>query len=203
MAEPHRLLVKEGQVELLIKKSRFLGFVASCESETDARELLQSARRADPKANHHVYAWRILDEKSKQISHRFDDDGEPGGTSGRPVLQVLEANSLVNAQIIVVRYFGGIKLGAGGLVRAYGEAAAKAVMNAELKTLIVTQQVRISVPFNQISIIEHWATRDAVVICDREFGDNATLVIELPEAQVDQMRSELMNLTGGSVRFDS
>ncbi len=201
MVEPHQLLVRGGQVELLIKKSRFLGFAAFCGSEDEARSQLESARKADPKANHHVYAWRLLDDETGQISCRSDDDGEPGGTSGRPVLQVLESHRLVNAQIIVVRYFGGIKLGAGGLVRAYGEAAAKAVAAAELKTLIVTEVVHLTVPFTQISTIEHWVNRDDVVVIDREFDDKATLIIELPEAMVSQMKTELINLTGGSIRF--
>jgi uncharacterized YigZ family protein len=198
MAQPHQILVTEGQVELLIKKSRFLGMVLACSSEDQAREQLEFVRKTHPKANHHVFAWRLLDEATEQVNHRFHDDGEPGGTAGRPVLVALEANRLINAQVIVVRYFGGIKLGAGGLVRAYGEAAGKAVTAATLKTLITYKQVRIEVPFNQVSIVERWISRDGVTVVERNYDEAARILVELPEKMVMALRDELIEQTAGN-----
>ncbi|KAA9133257.1 YigZ family protein [Marinihelvus fidelis] len=110
--------------EEIIRKSRFIAHAAPVRSEADTLAFFESV--ADPTANHNCWAWR-LDHRV-----RFNDDGEPGGTAGRPILSVIEGRELDGVMVVVTRWFGGIKLGAGGLVRAYSGSAAKCLDGAEL-----------------------------------------------------------------------
>ena len=120
------------ECQLEEKGSRFISQLVPLAQENDVRILQQQARDAHPKASHVVYGWRLITDKG-QISEGFSDDGEPSGTSGMPVLRQLQHENAVNSLILVVRYFGGTKLGTGGLQRAYSQAArdALALLNAE------------------------------------------------------------------------
>ncbi len=194
----HHWLTRPGEIELLIRKSRFLGFAQACANIAEAKEKLAALRRAHPKANHHVYAWRMRAAESGRLTHKYDDDGEPGGTAGRPVLQALETHAVVNAQVVVVRYFGGIKLGAGGLVRAYGETAAKALDQADLQPLIPMRTITVQVPFSHVTTVEHFASREDLTIEERSFTEAACLVVRIPAARVDEIKEKLINLTHGA-----
>ena len=124
---PYKTLDNFGTFELVEKKSRFIAAASPAASEDDAREFIGDIRTKNKTANHNVYAY-IIGENMGIM--RFSDDGEPSGTSGIPVLNVLKSNGIVNAVIVVTRYFGGVLLGASGLVRAYGSAAGGAVSAA-------------------------------------------------------------------------
>ena len=191
-----------GSVEILVRRSRFLGLALPCEGEADAAQRLAEIRRDHPKANHHVYAWRLRSGETGRITHRFDDDGEPGGTAGRPVLTALEGRQAIDALVVVVRYFGGIKLGAGGLVRAYGEAAGKALAAADLRPLVPTQVVTVRLPFAHVPWLERVAAREGLAILDRSFGADATLALAVPVERVASLSREIRDLTGGGARID-
>ena len=113
---------KETENETVIERSRFISYVKKCETEDDARAFLEEKRKAHPFATHNCYAY--ITERGKIA--RFSDDGEPHGTAGKPILSVIEGASITNVCIVVTRYFGGVLLGTGGLVRAYTKAAADA-----------------------------------------------------------------------------
>lgn len=201
MPEKHMLLATEGRSELIVRKSRFLGYALQCDSAAQARRALQSIREEHPKASHYVFSWRIRDAESGRLTHRFSDDGEPGGTAGRPVLQAMESRQVVNAQAVVVRYFGGIKLGAGGLVRAYGETAAKALAAADLRPLVPMRVVTVRLPYGQVSALEHWVARERFHILERRFAAEAMLSLELPVERLPSLERELADLTGGAARL--
>ncbi len=194
-----------GTHELIVRKSRFLALAAPAESHEAAQVLLAGQRAGHPKANHHVSAWRIADlggEGSPRIEHRFDDDGEPGGTAGRPLLQVLEGRSLVGAAVVVVRYFGGIKLGAGGLVRAYGEAAAHAADAARIEEIIPKVRLRLTVPFDHLAAVETWAQRHGIEIEQRDYQPEPCWTVVIPASEEAQARAVLRDLSQGTVRID-
>jgi uncharacterized YigZ family protein len=195
--EPHYLLSGAAEAELRFKNSRFIGHAEPCADAAQAQALLARLRREHPKANHHVFAWRILDEPSGLLTHRFDDDGEPGGTAGRPVLLALETQQIVNAAIVVVRYFGGIKLGAGGLVRAYAATAAEALRAAGKRVIERTARLEVRADFAELGAIERWAERARVTICDRVFSPQAGLTLEVPLARLDEAVAQVRDLTGG------
>ena len=119
--EEYKTIQKEESVEIIEKKSRFIGQAFMVETTEQAEEILKQVKRKYYDAKHNCYAYRILEKE--QILQRSSDDGEPSSTAGAPILNVLEKNKLVNVLIIVTRYFGGILLGTGGLVKAYSEAA--------------------------------------------------------------------------------
>lgn len=197
--EALQTVVAAGRAELLIKRSRFLGLVLPCASAVQAGETLKGVRADHPKANHCVSAWRLFDAGTGQITHRHDDDGEPGGTAGRPVLQVLEAQGLANVLAIVVRYFGGIKLGAGGLVRAYATTAATAAGAATLSPLERRARLEIRVAYPLLALVEGWAAREGIVIVARGFDPEPYLCADLPQARLDACEAALRQLTNGRV----
>lgn len=194
-----------GRFELLVRKSRFLAWAAPVATHEAAQALLAARRAAHPKANHHVSAWRVADlaaEGPPVIEHRFDDDGEPGGTAGRPLLQALEGRALVGAAVIVVRYFGGVKLGAGGLVRAYGEAAAKAADDARIEAIIPKVALRVTVPFDHLAAVETWAQRPGVEIEARDYQPEPCWTVVIPSSEEPRVREVLRDLTQGAVRIE-
>ena len=126
-------IIKTGESEVIIKKSRFLGVAAYVESEEEARELVNAIRKEHFSARHVCYAYSIGEENPRL---KFSDDGEPGGTAGNPILEAIKQHGLTNVVVVVTRYFGGIKLGAGGLIRAYNHSASlglEATPQAEVK----------------------------------------------------------------------
>jgi len=197
--ETLQTIAAPGRAELLVKRSRFVGLILPCSSAKDAAARLAAARAEFPKANHYVTAWRLFDAATGSITHRHDDDGEPGGTAGRPVLQVLETQGLGNALAIVVRYFGGIKLGAGGLVRAYATAAATAAAAARLAPLERRARLEIRVAYPLLALIEGWAAREGIVIAARGFDPEPYLCADLPQARLDACEAALRQLTNGRV----
>lgn len=126
------LTCKESVVfEQKITGSRFLGYLFPVSSASQAENQLNLLRKKFYDATHHCYAWRIRNEQTGTIDSRFNDDGEPSGTAGKPILQILEGCHLENVLVVIVRYFGGTKLGTGGLVKAYGSTAKETVEKSE------------------------------------------------------------------------
>jgi putative IMPACT (imprinted ancient) family translation regulator len=197
--ESFQRITAPGRAESLVRRSRFIGMALAA---TDAGEIaghLAAARAEFPKASHCVFAWRLLDEPSGRVSHRHDDDGEPGGTAGRPVLQVLENHDLVDALALVIRFFGGIKLGAGGLVRAYSAAAAAAVAEAALAPLERRIGLEIRVAFPLLSGVEGWIAREGFAVPARGFDPEPWLRIALPRVRLEECEEALRRLTAGRV----
>ena len=116
------MVVLKNTIELIEKKSKFIGYYLQCNSVEEIKEFLDKLKKEHKKATHICYAYKLFDG---QEIVKFNDDGEPGGTAGRPILNVIEKKNLNNVCVFVVRYFGGIKLGAGGLVRAYTKCASE------------------------------------------------------------------------------
>src|SRR5690606_25357117 len=143
-----RLTVTRGvQHEDVVEGSRFIAWVEPVSSADEALTLVTRARTEHPDATHHCWAYRLGDEM------RFSDDGEPGGTAGRPMLEVMLKRGLDGCAAVVTRYFGGKKLGAGGLVRAYGGAVARALDAAGVVRLVPYQRLRVRAPFASASAV--------------------------------------------------
>ncbi len=180
-----------------VKGSRFIAWVAPAETEDDALQLLAQARAGHPDATHHCSAWRVGELM------RFSDDGEPGGTAGRPMLEVMLKRDLQNVAAVVVRYFGGTRLGAGGLVRAYSGAVAKALDAAGTVEVLEQTRISLTVPFALAdSVIRFMAERPDIVTDRNEYtADGLELTLQMPVAQADGFREELTDHTNGGVSF--
>lgn len=137
------------------KGSRFLALLLPIQSPGDVKIAAQSERRKHPRANHVVYAWRTCCESTGKVEEGFSDDGEPAGTAGMPALRVLQHGELVNACILIVRYFGGTKLGTGGLQRAYSGATSATIQTAEdvFREWVISEELKISGQFQTESAV--------------------------------------------------
>ncbi|MCH9699612.1 MAG: IMPACT family protein [Gammaproteobacteria bacterium] len=172
-------LQNSASVEYFIKKSRFIGFAQSCASESEVMEQLHLIYTQHQQANHLAYAYRVID--NDQVITRFNDAGEPKGTAGKPILAHIEGKDLVNTLIAVIRYFGGIKLGAGGLVRAYGTTARHVLEQCEYSPYQVMKTLRLHIDYPQLDQFKrHLKTIEGKIIA-QEFGADVELVVQIPE----------------------
>lgn len=179
---------------LEVKHSRFIAQAAPAVSPQAALAFL--AQVADPDATHNCWAYRIGAE------YRSSDDGEPAGTAGRPILAAIEGQGCDQVMVVVTRWYGGIKLGAGGLVRAYGGAAAECLRMAERRLLVEMRELRFGCAFDDLGNVHAaLSTYDAEKL-DEDFDESgAVLRISLPTDRVDALKTHLRDATRNRVRF--
>ncbi|OAI15840.1 hypothetical protein A1507_13540 [Methylomonas koyamae] len=167
------------QIEEIVKKSRFIGVISPCRSETEALAVLNDLHRRYPDASHIVYAYRI--QSADGLVCRFYDAGEPSGTAGKPIFQHLEGKQLINLVVAVVRYFGGIKLGAGGLTRAYGNVAKAVIEAADIVDYVEFAEVDLTLDYSRLQPLEYQLKKLDGSILAQEFSDNVRLTVKLPK----------------------
>ena len=178
--------VKSRQViEDNIKKSRFIGVIVPCASENEVLQHLKQLHQEYPNASHIAYAYRIKTDHG--WIYRFHDAGEPTGTAGKPIFQQLEGKELINLLIAVIRYFGGVKLGAGGLTRAYGNTAKKVIEAAEIGAYVEMVTIRLTLDYNQMQPLEYLLKKLDGHILKQDFAEQVRLIIQLPAEQVDTL----------------
>lgn len=177
--------------EQIIKKSRFLAIALPIAIEEEAKAAI--AAHAEAGANHNCWAWRI------GAAYRFSDDGEPSGTAGKPILAAIDGQSLTNIVLIVARWFGGILLGSGGLVRAYGGTAAACLRSAPMVELKPSVEGLVRLDFSDLARVK--ARLQAIVdlgIAEEQFtATGADLVLRVPEAEVEAVSRLISDLTSG------
>lgn len=174
-----------------IKKSRFVAHAAPVGSEAEARAFIAAA--SDPTAGHNCWAWRIGQ------AYRFSDDGEPGGTAGKPILAVIDGQGLDQVAVLVSRWFGGILLGTGGLVRAYGGTAGLALRDADRLELIETIAATLECGFGEVSLLQSrlGAVAGLALAPPRFHAHGVTLILTLPKAETDAVSRLITDLTSG------
>ncbi len=190
-------VAKSIEHELVIQKSRFIGLTYPVEVEEEISLCLEDARERYPNATHYCYGAVI--GLGGQIQ-RFSDDGEPGGTAGMPILQVLLQKGLKNILVIVVRYFGGIKLGAGGLVRAYSRTASEAVNAAGVVKMVLSSQAVLSVNYNMLGSVEHFLHQPGILIQDKAYGEKVDIRL-LTNHDWDSLTGKLTDLCSGNIEI--
>jgi uncharacterized YigZ family protein len=168
--------------ENLIKKSRFIGILIPCANESDISYNLQQLQIVHPNASHIAFAHRLKTDNG--FISRFNDAGEPSGTAGKPIFQYLEGKELINVLLAVVRYFGGIKLGAGGLTRAYGNTAKGVIEIAELFPFIEMVEQCLVLDYKQMQAFEHQLKKLNGDIIQQDFAEQIKLTIKLPKANL-------------------
>jgi uncharacterized YigZ family protein len=165
--------------EFEIKKSRFIGAIMPCQSEQEALQQLGRLARQHPNANHLAFAWRIR-QPDGFINERLNDNGEPSGTAGRPILAPLEGSNLINVVVGVIRYFGGVKLGTGGLTRSYGQAAKMAIDAATFIPWVEMTQLALNIEYSQLQMLEYQLKKMNGQILQQDFSDKINVIINLP-----------------------
>jgi len=178
--------------------SRFIAVVAPVADVRAAEALLDGARAEHPGASHHCWAYRVGAEQ------RFSDDGEPGGTAGRPMLEVLLKRELDHVAAVVVRYFGGRKLGAGGLARAYGGAVARGVQAAGERLVEASRRLSVRAPFAHVDALLRAIdeTRGAARDAPTYDASGVRVVVRVPEAEAAALRRRLAESTRGEARVE-
>ena len=170
-----------------IKKSKFHAFAACAPDRETAMELLAQKKAQYPDARHHCWAY-LLGHPEQPLSVAMSDDGEPSGTAGKPILNVLQHKPVGNIMMIVTRYFGGIKLGAGGLVRAYSGAAQQTMETLPVITQVKLNDFTVITDFAQEQFIRHWTESVKGKVTDCTYSQAVTLTIAIPDSAVEALR---------------
>ena len=184
--------------EYIVKKSRFIGYAKPIKTEQDALSFVEEIRKKHWDATHNVYAYSLREGSIK----RFSDDGEPQGTAGMPVLNVITQEGITDCVVVVTRYFGGILLGGGGLVRAYSHSAKLAVDAAGVITLVPWVVMSICCDYNLYGKIESLIRDIGGVISDTVFTDSVALSFRIEKTLVDSFDKKLQDLTNGKISFE-
>lgn len=192
--EEYLVPTQYAQDEFVEKKSRFIGRIWPVETEEEALEKIQEMKKQHYDATHNCWAYIIRDG-----AMRFSDDGEPGGTAGNPMMQVLQKEGLYNVVCVVTRYFGGILLGAGGLVRAYTKGAKLAVNAAGKSMKRIWSVVYLPCPYTYYERVKLEVAAFGGIIRDTQFGAEVEMTILLAETQTPGFLDRLTNMTGGKV----
>jgi uncharacterized YigZ family protein len=195
---PLHSLAAPARRQVSILGSRFIGCALPIAGESQARDLRETLRREFPDATHHCWALRCRARDGERELQ--DDAGEPAGTAGLPILQALRRAGVTNAQVVVVRYFGGQKLGKGGLARAYRETARQALAAAGRTEIVVMARLRLSGPLVRDGEVRRLVARHQGRVVDASYGEGeeAIFIIEVPEAATDRLRAQLGVVCRGS-----
>lgn len=189
-------VIKNGVGEIEEKKSRFIGHIFNIESEDEANQILASIKKKYWDARHNCYAY-VLGDKSE--IQRFSDDGEPSGTAGKPILEVLNGEGLTNCLCVVTRYFGGVLLGTGGLVRAYSLATKEGISNSEYGELINGIHCYVDTDYNMLGKIQYIAAEMNVNIINTEYSDNVEMELSMSTDQRDTFVKKLSDISAGQL----
>ncbi len=190
MTTPFLTIANASQTELVIKKSRFICSLQRISSEEDAQNFIKEVQAANRKANHNCFAYLVGDQDQVQ---RESDNGEPSGTAGVPILESLQMAKLHNVVAVVTRYFGGIKLGAGGLIRAYSNVTTEAVHHAGIVQRIKQLQIAITVSYRQYDALLYYLKEHQLAVSNEDYGINVTTNVFINEATADDTIAQLQN----------
>jgi len=191
---------KPDQIEIKIKGSRFIGETSLVNSIEEANRQLAVIRKREHAATHHCYAYRVgLFDK---LQFKYSDDGEPGGTAGRPIYDVITGKNITNILLVVTRYFGGTKLGTGGLVRAYSEASAKALNLSGIRENYLTESIKVGLHFSFYDQLVKLLSRFSAVQKNTDFSDHVTMELEIRKSQVDILTEAIIEITNGKAKIE-
>lgn len=187
-----------GEETVIIKKSRFVGQAMPITTEKEALAFIETVQKKHWNANHNCYAYQIGPHDEIQKSN---DNGEPTGTAGKPILEVIKKEGLKNVVVVVTRYFGGVLLGAGGLIRAYGQTAAASLRAAEIITRSPFQIVSVQIDYTWLGKVENETLGAGYFIDHIEYLDIVTVLSWVPVEQVEIYTTLITNLTNGQAKL--
>ena len=192
MTETYNTIISEGQDEIVEKKSRFIGYAVPVSTEEEAYAFVERIKKQHYDARHNCFAFAIGSENTLL---RFSDDGEPQGTAGKPILEVITGNQVVNICIVVTRYFGGTLLGTGGLVRAYTEAAKLALADAGIHTMQLMKLVSITTNYNDSGKVQYLLSNSQAVIDGTDYTMDVCFKIALPADECGRLEKQITEST--------
>ena len=198
MKKSYKILFEGKSAEIVEKKSRFIATLMPVENEEDALKFIESIKKKYWDARHNCYAFVIGENNEIQ---RFSDDGEPGGTAGKPMLEVLLTEGIHNAVVVVTRYFGGVLLGTGGLVRAYGRSTKAGLEASVIKERIKGNNITINTDYNGIGKIQYIMSNMGITIHEEEYTDTVNVKATVKMEDCDSFIKQVTEATGGKAEI--
>ncbi len=192
-------LLRPGIAEFTVQRSRFIAQAAPAADEAAAQAFLQRVRKEYYDARHNCSAWVLGADGSRQ---RSSDDGEPGGTAGMPILEVIRRRGVTNCVVVVTRYFGGIKLGAGGLTRAYSHAAAIGLDAAVLAEVRTMRRLAVTVAYPLLEPLERWLRQDGIDMEETLYAEDVTLNLLVEPEKIAAIQAVVTDRTAGRARME-
>lgn len=194
---PYKTLRAAAQESIVIEKSEFIAKIAPVSSAEEAAEFIDSVRAEHRRARHNCYAYSLREG----FETRFSDDGEPQGTAGPPILDVIQKNGLIDVCIVVTRYFGGILLGKGGLTRAYSSAAAKAAASADIMLMCEARTASVKLGYPQYEKVLRLIPEFEIKTLDQDFADSIVLELLIKAEFCEPFSKKLADLTSGQAEL--
>lgn len=198
MNESYKVITSEGTGEIVEKKSRFIATAFKVESAKEAEEKIAEVSKKYWDARHNCYAYVI---GANGETTKCSDNGEPSGTAGKPILEVINGSGITNVLIIVTRYFGGVLLGTGGLVRAYTQAAQAAIAASEVGEVVYAQKLTVVVGYNMINNVQYFFSQNDINVRDSRYEAHVQFDICIRESDVDKIKAGLTQKTEGQLEF--
>lgn len=192
MNKEYKTIIEPGTGEYVEKKSRFIGYVRHVESEEEAEAFITEIKKKHYDARHNCSAYSVGEES---VIQRFSDDGEPSGTAGKPILEVITGNELNNVCIVVTRYFGGTLLGTGGLVRSYTEAAKECIADTEVVTKKCVIPLNITTNYNDLGKIQYILGNEGINIRESNYGENVDVIADVFVDDIERIEKKLTEAT--------
>lgn len=192
--ESNYTIKQSGTYEVIIQKSKFIAHFKRVETEEEAQTFIQTIKKEHWSANHNCSAYIIGERNEHQ---KANDDGEPSGTAGMPMLEVLRKRHLKDTVVVVTRYFGGIKLGGGGLIRAYGGTVSEGIDAVGVVERLQMQQLTLTVDYTWIGKVENELRQSAYLLDDITYADLVTFHISVPVEEIDKVHAWLTDMTNG------
>lgn len=200
MRENYKTIGELTECEIIIQKSRFIGYAKRAETEKEALEFIESIKAKHRSANHNCSAYLIGEHDSVQ---KANDDGEPSGTAGFPMLEVLKKQGLKDTVVVVTRYFGGIKLGGGGLIRAYGKATTEAIAASGVVERRLHFLMKVTIDYNWLGKMENEVRNSDYPLKDIQYTDGVALLIYVPRDKKDDFTGWINEMTNGQAMIES
>lgn len=199
MIEKYKTILKSNQAEIVEKKSKFIGTSMPIESEVEAEEFIDSMRKKYYDATHNVFAYQLGERNELQ---RSSDDGEPSGTAGKPILDILKNEDIKNVAVVVTRYFGGTLLGTGGLVRAYSKCAKDALISSQIIEKVLYQEFEISVDYNLSGKVQFEMLNKNYTIKDTLYTDKVTFIVLVEIKYKEQFQNFITEITSAQAQIN-
>ncbi|MFC4769492.1 YigZ family protein [Effusibacillus consociatus] len=198
MLTSYKTIKGYGEETIIIKKSRFIGYAMPAETEEEAVKFIESIQKKHWDATHNCYAYQIGPHDEIQKSN---DDGEPSGTAGKPILEVIKKEGLKNVAVVVTRYFGGIMLGAGGLVRAYGQTAGAGLRAAGIVTRSLFQMIHVGIDYTWLGKVENETLQAGYFVDHIEYMDRVRVTALVPAEEAERYAKLITNTTHGQAEI--
>lgn len=198
MKEIYKTILSYGEDEIIINKSRFIGYSQPIDTEKDALDFIEEIKSRHRDATHNVYAYVVGQNSNTQ---RFSDDGEPSGTAGIPALEVIKKEDLRNVVVVVTRYFGGIKLGGGGLIRAYTRGAKIGLEAGKIVNMALHRKLKVQIDYTLYGRIENHIMTNKYKVDDIVFDEFVNIELHIQVTELEKFKKEIVNLTDGRAKI--